>query len=202
MADGELYVLKGCGGHARSIADAILADHPDAGIVFVDDNAGVGERIMGFDVVTRLPDGLAVPFVPAAGDNRRRMAECEGMKLRSYVARTAHLGRDARIGDGCFIGCGAHVGPETDIGRGCIVNTNAVVEHNVSVGKFCHIAPNATVCGGCRIGDLVLVGAAAVLRPGVSVCGGAVIGAGAVVVADIIEPGTYVGCPAGKAGSR
>ena len=202
MSEREMFALKGCGGHARSVADAIVADSPRSKIVFVDDNAKDGERIMGFDAVSELPGGADVPFIPAIGDNARRMSECEGLRLRSYVSRTAHVGAGSRIEEGCFVGCGAHIGPEATIGRGSIVNTNAVVEHNVVVGRFCHVAPNATVCGMCRIGDLVLIGAGAVVRPCVSICPNVVVGAGAVVVADIAEPGTYAGCPARKAADR
>ena len=196
MAASGHFVLMGCGGHARSVADAILADHPSAKITFVDANAGPGEQIMGFDAVVAAPEGEPPGFIPAVGDNRRRRRESEGVELCSYVSCTAHVGRCSVIEAGCFVGSGAHIGPETAIGRGTIINTNAVVEHNVQIGAFSHVAPNSTICGGCRLGDLVLVGAGAILRPGVSVCTDVVIGAGSVVVADITEPGTYVGCPA------
>ncbi len=192
---GRQFILKGCGGHARSVADAILADHEDATIVFVDDNAAPGERIMGFEVVKRLESGEP-SYVPAIGDNRRRMDECSRADVVSYVSAAAHIGRHAEVGPGCFVGIGAHVGPQARIGRGTIVNTNAVVEHNVEVGEFCHIAPNSTVCGGCTIGELVLVGAGAVVKPCIKICAGAVIGAGAVVVDDMTEPGVYAGVPA------
>lgn len=191
------YILKGCGGHARSIVDAILTDNPFADILFVDNNAGEGETILGFPAVREMPLDAAV-FVPASGDNLRRKSECEGKKIRSYISRTAHIGKFAHIGDGCFVAMGVHIGPEVVIGRGTIANTNAVIEHNVTVGDFSHIAPNATVCGMCHIGSLVLIGAGAVVKPCISICDGVIVGSGAVVVKDIVEPGTYVGTPARK----
>ena len=189
------YILMGCGGHGRSVADAILSDDPEADIVFVDAKAMPDERIMGFPAVSEMPpcsDGV----VPASGDNGKRRESCRGLEMRTFVSRSAHVGRGAQIGSGCFVACGAHVGPGARIGDGSIVNTNAVVEHDVTVGEFCHIAPNATVCGGCRLGDLVLVGAGAVLKPCTTVAPGVVIGAGAVVTRDIAESGRYAGSPA------
>lgn len=193
----DTYIVNSCGGHARSIADAILSDCPDAEILFVDEKAGIGERILGFPVVRALLDG-GCRFIPGSGDNAKRKRECEGRAVATYIAKSAHIGRLALVGDGCFVASGAHLGPEVQIGRGTIINTNAVVEHNTVVGEFSHVAPNATICGGCRIGNLVLIGAGAVVKPCVSICDEAKIGTGAVVVKDILEPGTYVGIPARK----
>ena len=194
---GDLFVIMGCGGHARSVADAILSDHSDAKIVFVDANARPNEKILGFNVVKSFGDNSTV-FIPAAGDNQRRKDESSRQNTASYVSSTAHVGASSTVAAGCFVGMGAHIGPEATIGRGTIVNTNAVVEHNAIVGEFCHIAPNATVCGGCSIGDLVLIGAGAVVKPYQKICSNVIVGAGAVVVKDIVESGTYVGSPARK----
>ena len=189
------YVLKGCGGHARSVADAILADNPDAEILFVDDNAKPGEMIIGFSAVTEMPPG-DYPVILASGDNQRRKDESANHNIRSYISQTAHIGKDSSVQEGCFIGCGAHVGPDTIIGKGSIVNTNAVVEHNVVVGKFCHIAPNATICGGCKLGDMVLIGAGAVVKPYTTIASGVIVGSGAVVTKNLQVPGKYIGSPA------
>ena len=94
------YIVKSCGGHARSIADAILYDHPDATILFVDEKAGEGERILGFPVVRVLPES-GCRFIPGSGDNAKRKKECAGRELATYIAKSAHVGRLAQIGDGC-----------------------------------------------------------------------------------------------------
>lgn len=193
----EKFIIRSCGGHARSIADAILSDCPDADILFVDECAGANETILGFPAVRELPEGIA-RFIPGAGDNIRRKNECDGKEVASYVSRSAHVGRFAKLGDGCFVACGAHLGPRVNVGKGTIVNTNAIVEHDVVVGDFSHIAPNSTVCGECHIGSLVLIGAGAVVKPCISICDGVTVGSGAVVVKNIVEPGMYVGVPARK----
>lgn len=197
----KLYILKGCGGHARSIADAILTDFPDARIVFVDDAARPNEMIMGFPAQKNMPSSKGV-FIPASGDNEKREIECRGETIESFVSKSSHMSRFAEIKDGVFVACGAHIGPESVIGRGSIVNTNAVVEHNVDIGEFCHIAPNTTICGCCKIGNLVLVGAGSTLKPCIEICDNVTIGAGSVVVDNVTDPGIYAGAPARKIRSK
>jgi acetyltransferase-like isoleucine patch superfamily enzyme len=46
------------------------------------------------------------------------------------------------------------------------------------------------------MGDRVFIGAGAALRNGVRIASDVVIGAGAAVVGNIDEPGTYIGVPA------
>jgi UDP-N-acetylbacillosamine N-acetyltransferase len=65
------------------------------------------------------------------------------------------------------------------VGRGVIINTAAVVEHDCVIGDFTHISVNATVARRCRIGSLVLLGAA----------DGVTLAAGSTVIDDVPEPG-------------
>ena len=50
------------------------------------------------------------------------------------------------------------------------------------------------------MGDGTWIGAGATVSNNVAICGECMIGAGVVVVKDIQEKGTYVGCPAKKIG--
>ncbi len=50
------------------------------------------------------------------------------------------------------------------------------------------------------VGRDTFIGAGATIVNGVSICGGVIIGAGAVVVRDVTEPGTYAGVPAKRIG--
>ncbi len=49
-----------------------------------------------------------------------------------------------------------------------------------------------------KVGNGTWIGAGAVVSNNVSICGEVTVGAGAVVVKDITESGTYVGVPARK----
>jgi hypothetical protein len=50
MTDNSLIIF-GCGGHARSVADIILYNKPNAQLTFVDENAKMNENILGFNVI-------------------------------------------------------------------------------------------------------------------------------------------------------
>lgn len=195
-------VILGCGGHARSAADVLLDLHADAEIVFVDDNAAEGERILGRAVhpsADLAGHGLLDrKLVLAAGDNSRRHALFTRFRERdiiSVVSRRAYVSRFATVGRGCFVGNHCHVGPEAVVGDATIVNTAAIVEHETVLGVGCHVGPRAVVCGRCRIGDRVFLGAGSTVRDGVTIGPDIVVGAGGVVTANLPEPGVYVGCP-------
>lgn len=191
----DRIVIIGCGGHARSIADVILHKDSSAELLFVDENARPGERIMGFPVLASIPEEGG-RLVLGIGDNARRRCLAGDTRYHTVIARTAVVSRFASIADGCFVGHGAHIGPEAVIGRGTVVNTNAVVEHEVHIGEFCHVAPNSVICGRSTIGSNVFIGAGASIKDSVAICSDVVIGAGAVIVKDIVTPGIYTGCPA------
>lgn len=196
----DTFVIFGCGGHGRSVADVYLSDNPGGRLVFVDGNALDGERLYGFEVRQEYPL-CDKPVFLAIGDNvaRQRMYEELGgatLDLRSVISAKAHCGHGSTIAPGCFAGNYCHIGPEAVIGLGTILNTGSIVEHEVRLGAFCHIGPNAAISGRCWIGDLVFIGVGATVKDHVSICSGVTIGAGATVVRDIIEPGVYVGTPA------
>lgn len=195
-------VILGCGGHARSVADVLLELGTDVELVFVDENARAGERILGRAVYPAAdvhgPELIDHKLVPAAGDNARRhalLATFRDRDIISVVSPRAYVSGFATMGRGCFVGNHSHVGPEAIVGNGTIVNTAAVVEHETVLGVSCHVGPGAVVCGRCRIGDRTFLGAGSTVRDGVTLGPDVVVGAGGVVTADLPEPGVYVGCP-------
>jgi UDP-N-acetylbacillosamine N-acetyltransferase len=200
IAESAKIVIYGCGGHARSVADVLLSAYPAAELVFVDPAAREGERLFGFAVCRRYPR-TDEPFVVAIGNNMERkirLCELGDAGLVSVISPLAYIGRDASIGPGCFLGNFSHIGPLAVVGRNTIVNTGVVVEHEVTIGEHCHIGPDATISGRCQLGELVFVGAGTTVKDYVSICPNVTIGAGATVVSNIVESGTYVGTPARK----
>jgi sugar O-acyltransferase (sialic acid O-acetyltransferase NeuD family) len=198
----DTLIVLGFGGHARSIADVALAAGTRT-LVFVDANARPGESFCGFAAVPDCPAlTTASAVLPAAGDNLARERQLEAFdgraRLCTLVSPRAYVGVEAQVGRGAFVAHHAHVGPAAVIADGCIVNTGAVIDHESTIGRCTHVSVNATVAGRCTLGARVFVGAGAVVIDGVTIADDVVIGAGAAVVADIREPGTYVGVPARK----
>ena len=54
----------------------------------------------------------------------------------------------------------------------------------------------AVICGSCRIGERVHIGAAATIVQGVSIAPGTVVAAGAVVTRDVVDAALVAGVPA------
>lgn len=194
-------VILGFGGHARSVADVALRTGIDE-IVFVDEAARPGESFAGFAVHADWPEVISgwCAF-PASGDGNRRRelieaAEERGFEVCSLVSPLAYIGVEAVVDKGALIAHRAHIGPGATVGVGAIVNTAAVVDHETQIGEYSHIAVNATLAGRCVIGRRVMIGAGAAVIDKIRICDDVTVGAGAVVVRDITEPGTYVGSPA------
>lgn len=190
-------LVYGCGGHARSVIDVLVGDRPGISLCLVDQEAKEGELVAGFPVYREEVD-CGYCFL-AIGDNRKRAVALEaihGRELVSIISSRSHIGRDAVIAEGVFVGNFVHIGPESVIGLNTIINNCAVVEHEVRVGAHCHVGPNTAVSGRSRLGDFVFIGVGATVIDSISICSDVVIGAGSVVIEDITEPGTYVGSPA------
>lgn len=199
--DNKEFVIYGAGGHARSVADVILSNSPDAHITFVDESAKPDERIYGFEVVREKSQDDGKDYFVAIGDNERRKAQSSALGnlvTAEVIANDAHIGKEAVIGKGTFVGHEAYVGPLTQIGENCIINTRAILEHEVVVGSNSSIAPGAIIGGRVTIGENVFIGLGARVIDNVSICSDVVIGAASTVVDSITEPGTYVGTPARK----
>ena len=99
----------------------------------------------------------------------------------AYVAPTAVLCGDVRVGPNCRILFGAQViaeGGSISLGEQCIVLENAVIRatetHGVSIGATSVIGPHAHLVG-CELGPAVFV------ATGASIFHGARVGAGAEV---------------------
>lgn len=203
MTQRRLLIL-GFGGHARSVADVALACGYTE-LLFVDEQGRPGENFLGHPVVRQLRDidGSWREAFPASGDGRLRREQCAdiermGLSLISVVSPLASLGAGSEVRPGCFVGHHAHIGPLAVIGRACIVNTGAIIEHEVSVGDYSHVSVHATIAGRSRFGAFGFLGAGATIADRLTVADGVTIGAGAVVIGDISDSGTYVGVPARK----
>lgn len=195
-------LILGAGGHGRVVADAALSQGIWQEVAATDRDPGrcVGELLPGIPLAApaqALPGATAVHV--AIGTARARQAEAEAVGL-AFLASIIHpqstVSSTARVGAGSFVAARSVVGPNAQLGLGVIVNHGAVVDHDVTVGDFSHVAPQAALGGAARVGRRVLVGTGACVLPGVSVCDDVTIGAGAVVHANLTQPGVYVGVPA------
>jgi carbonic anhydrase/acetyltransferase-like protein (isoleucine patch superfamily) len=112
-----------------------------------------------------------------------------------YVAETAAVIGDVKIGDGSNIWYGAvirgdvnfiRIGKNTNIQDGCVLHVSEGTL-SLKIGNEVTVGHNATV-HGCTIEDNVLIGMGAVLLDNCLISGNSVVAAGAVVKEDFVVP--------------
>jgi sugar O-acyltransferase (sialic acid O-acetyltransferase NeuD family) len=102
------------------------------------------------------------------------------------------------------IGIGAVIAPQCvltcdiSIGNFCQLNVGTSIMHDNQIGDYLTTAPGVRINGKITIGHGVYFGSNASTKEEITIGDNVIIGAGAVVIRDIMEPGTYVGVPAKK----
>lgn len=199
----EGIVLIGGGGHALSVADAVISgnQYEIAGYTDVRDTR-IPLRYLGTDAVLESLPGKgilnAAVTVGYLGGSRIRetlyqRAKQAGLRLPAVIDPSAVISGTAEVGEGVFIGKRAVVNGGARIGRMCIINTGAIIEHNNRIGEYSHIAVGAVLCGDVQAGAHTFIGANATIIQEVQIGMNAVIGAGSVVIGNVPDNGRVVG---------
>lgn len=199
MANDEEIFIFGAGGHGKVVLDAALSSGRNV-IFVVDDNVKNSTLL---NLPLKKLDLIAASgkkFVVAIGDDNIRAQKysdlAEEFTPVTIVHPSAVVSKFSEISLGVVVLSQANIGPNAVIGQNSIINTGAIVEHDCKVGVHSHIAPHATLCGAVTVGERTLVGAGAVVNPGVKIGSNVKVGSGAVVICDVPDGATVVGCPA------
>lgn len=196
--------MLGAGGHGKVCAEiASLMGYAE--IIFFDDNPAA-DTCLGYPVAGDRKAFFKVEhsdcFI-AIGSNatRKRIAEqvlrTTGHSLVTLVHPSATVSAHASLSEGTVVMAGAVINPGAVIGRGCIINTAASVDHDCEIDDWCHISVGAHLAGTVKLAPLAFIGAGATVINNIKIATEAVtIGAGALVIRDITERGTYIGIPA------
>lgn len=200
------FLLVGAGGHARVVADTLLALDPDTRIVMLDAEYPALRENDGFPVVGTIEQleefrhTHAVGFA-ATGNAAERLRAIEMLRQRGFevpalIHPASWVSPKARLGAGTIVMAGAVVQTGSVIGLGGIINTGASVDHDCRLGDGIHLAPGARLAGGVEIGNRAWVGLGAVVKEYLSIGSGAAIGAGAAVIRDVADDDIVAGVPA------
>ena len=176
---------------------------------FLDDNESLkGTFINGYEVLGTTTDIEIYKdayFVCAIGSSTIRekiiekiKGQAKNVKFATLIDPSAIVSKHIEIGEGSIICAGSVATVNIKIGKHTIVNLNSTIGHDVVIGDYVTFYPSVNVSGNDRIEDSCEVGTGAQLKQNISVAKKSVIGAGAVVVKDIKEKGTYMGVPARK----
>ncbi|NBI07057.1 acetyltransferase [Senegalia massiliensis] len=199
----DKLIIIGASGHGKVVADIAIKMNKWQSIVFLDDDESI-KTSLGLEIIGKTEDAFTykyeADFFVAIGNNEIRENIQEkfierGLNVVSLIHPEAVIGTDVEIDIGTAIMGGTVINNSTKIGKGCIVNTSASLDHDNAIEDYVHISPGVRTAGSLSIGKGTWLGIGSILSNNVKICSGCKVGAGAVVVKDITEPGTYVGVP-------
>lgn len=196
-------LIIGASGHGKVVADVAIQLNKWKSIVFLDDDENL-KQSMNMEVIGKTSD---IPmyindydiFVGIGNNYIREKIQGNLEKLGASIPALIHpkaiIGEEVEIKQGTIIMAGAIINCCTRIGKGCIINTCATIDHDNIIEDYVHISPGANLAGTVRVGKRTWIGIGGVVSNNVSIVSDCKVGAGAVVVKDISEAGTYAGVP-------
>ena len=197
-------LIIGAGGHGKVIADIAVKMNKWKSIAFLDDNES-RKDFAGIKVIGKCDKVLSYindcDIFVAFGNNALReefqeKLEAAGASIPVLVHPNAVIGAEVEFGAGTVVMAGVIINCCTKIGKGCIINTGATLDHDNTIEDYVHISPGANSAGTVKVGKSTWICSGSVISNNINICSGCIIGAGAVVVKDITEVGTYIGVPA------
>lgn len=203
MTWNKKLLIIGASGHGKVAADIAINMNKWQSIAFLDDDEFI-KTSMGLEVIGKASDAFMykheADFFVAIGNNavREKLQEKlieEGLNVVSLIHPSAVIGTDVVFDIGTAVMAGVVINSSSRIGKGCIINTSSSLDHDNVIDNYVHISPGVRTAGSVSIGKLTWIGIGSVVSNNVNICSSCKVGAGAVVVKDITEPGTYVGVP-------
>lgn len=206
-------VIIGAGDFGREVSFVVeRLNQQGAGwnlLGFVDDDDGMrGVMADGYPVLGPIAHlremGGPIWVVCSIGKGRVRAQVMEKVLSWPKILAATLVDPSVIVGRGSQIGAGSVVCPGTvlainvSLGAHTIVNLNCTVGHDTVLEDCCTVHPGSNLSGKIHVGRCTDIGTGTKIIQGLSVAPGSVLGAGAVVVRDILEPGTYVGVPIKK----
>lgn len=204
-----LYIV-GAGGFGREVAwlaETINKEKNTWDIKgFIDDDSELWDKVIddyhvlgGLNILeVQSSDIWCVVAVGNAAVRKRitqKLDESEHIKYATLISPDVKMGFGNTIGEGTIICAGTIITVDASIGRHNIINLSCTIGHDAELDDYVTLYPSVNVSGKVRIGNTTEVGTGTQIIQGIDICEEVILGAGAVVVEDIKEPGTYVGVP-------
>lgn len=207
----DLYII-GAGGFGREVAwlvERINEVSPVWNLKgFIDDNKSIwnlkedGYPVLGgCEYLKNMENVYVVCAVGSAKVRKQiidKLADSQ-IKYATLVDPSAIVSKRVYIGEGSIICAGTIITVDVTIGKHVIINLDCTLGHDDIIEDYVTIYPSVNVSGHVRIGQMSELGTGVQIIQGKNIVSETVIGAGAVVVKDIEERGTYVGVPVRKA---
>ena len=210
MEQGKKIVIIGAGGFGREVLWLIERINEKkfswrvAG--FIDDAMECNDTVNQIPVLGSLKklemQQEEIDVVCAIGSAKIRRNVIERLKKNSklhfpnLIDPCVFYSHDIKMGEGNIICAGTILTTNITLGDFNILNLNCTVGHDVEIKSFVTVYPGTNISGNVRVGAESELGTGAKIIQGKQIGNQVIVGAGAVVVADLIEAGTYIGVPA------
>ncbi len=207
----EDIIVIGTGGHSRMIQDFIEEIGLYRILGFTTNATNIssfhGYPILGNDEVLTeyFTNGVKKVAIGIGGftDNRTRkkifeLVKSIGFEVVTIVHESASISRYASIGEGSVIMPNVVINNDVIIGSNCIIANSAIISHETIIEDHVLVSAGVTIGGYSIIKSESLIALGAKIVSGITIGNNVLVGAGAVVVKDAIEAGTYLGIPARK----
>lgn len=204
-------IIVGASGFGREVAwlvERINKNKPTWNLIgFVDDDKQIqGTEINsipvlgGCDCLVSYSEAF---IVCAVGASKTRKLIIDKIKTLSPNAKFAilidpsvEMSDFVKIGDGSIICAHTILTVNIEIGNHAILNLDCTVGHDARLSDFVTVYPSVNVSGNTEIGKCCELGTGTQVIQGISIGERTIVGAGSVVVKDLPEKCTAVGCPA------
>ncbi|MFA6238885.1 MAG: acetyltransferase [Bacteriovorax sp.] len=193
-------VLFGGGGHAKVIADIVLAEGKYEIVGLYDAKLAPGDywndvyKIVSFEDALKIGKGIV-----SIGDNfdRQNLAKEIVLKNSQFefvttIHPSAVVGRHVKIGNGTVVMPQVVINSSASLGCHLVVNTSAVIEHDCILGDFVFISPGVVMGGNVKIEEMSMIGMNASIKHSLHIGSNTIIGMGACVIRDAKENSLYV----------
>lgn len=203
----EKVILLGCGGHAKSVIDAIEAQNQYMIAGFVDTQLNMQFEYQGYGVIgtdndlkSLFESGVKHAFVCVGylgtGNIREKLykqLKDIGFNIITVIDPSAIIAKDVIIEEGVFIGKSVVLNSHVVIEKMTIINTGAIIEHDCYIKAYTHVAVGAILCGHVQVGQKCLIGAGATIIQERQIGDCSIVAAGAVVIRNVLEKTKIIG---------
>ena len=205
-------VIVGAGGFGREVEWLIKRINQQNNnkwniLGYVDDNLEKGKKITNLEVIYNTEELSQTKektnVVIAIGNAKVRktiynkIKNNENLAFPNLIDPSAIIG-EIDLGKGNIICAGTIATVNIKLNDFNIINLDCTIGHDDILEDFITVYPSVNISGNTNIKELVEIGTGTQIIQGKNICSNVIIGAGAVVVKDIIEAGTYVGIPVKK----
>lgn len=174
---------------------------------FIDDNSALHGTLQeglavvgGCDYLKKSVGDVYAVIAIASSKIKRNIAEMlkgyEHIHFATLIDPSVIKSNSVKIEEGAIICAGTILTVDIVIGKHVVLNPGCTVGHDTVIMDYVTAYPNANISGNVTIEEEAELGVGCQIIQGKRVAKQSIIGAGAVVVKNIDDTGTYVGIPA------